>query len=272
MSCRSRLTGALSWFEIEPARSMSTRDDTVLALVRERGYAAIDELARLCGVTPQTMRRDINRLAEAGRLRRHHGGASAASSIANTAYAERRHELRREKQRIARAVSGAIPDRASLFLAIGTTGETIAAELATRQGLKIITNSTAAAMILNQAAGVEVFLTGGSMRKANNGLVGVTAVEAVSQFRCDLAVMSCGGIEQDGTLVDFEHAEVMVMRAMIANARGVLVAADHTKMHRPAAVRLAHLSEIGTLVTDQRLPRRLAAIAARCGTRVIVAG
>lgn len=251
---------------------MSARDDAILALVRERGYVAIEELARLCGVTPQTMRRDLNRLAESGRLRRHHGGASAASSTANVAYAERRHELRREKQRIARAVSELIPDRASLFLAIGTTGEAIAAELARRAGLKVVTNSSAAALILNRAPGIEVFLTGGAMRKANHGLVGVTAVETVGQFRCDLAVMSCGGIEQDGTLVDFEHAEVMVMRAMIAHARGVLVAADHTKMHRPAAVRLAHLREVGTLVTDQRLPPRLAGIAAECGTRVIVAG
>jgi DeoR family glycerol-3-phosphate regulon repressor len=251
---------------------MATRDDAILTLLRERGYVAIEELARLCGVTPQTMRRDLNRLAEGGRLRRHHGGASVASSTANVAYAERRHELRREKQRIARAVSEVIPDRASLFLAIGTTGEAIAAELARRAGLKVVTNSTAAALILNQAAGIEVFLTGGTMRKANHGLVGVTAVEAVQQFRCDLAVMSCGGIEQDGTLVDFEHAEVMVMRAMIAHARGVLVAADHTKMHRPAAVRLAHLREVATLVTDQDLPPRLAGIARDCGTRVVVAG
>jgi DeoR family glycerol-3-phosphate regulon repressor len=249
----------------------ASRDDAILALVRDRGYVGIEELARLCRVTPQTMRRDLNRLAESGRLRRHHGGASAASSTANVAYAERRHELRREKQRIARAVSEAIPDRASLFLAIGTTGEAIAAELARREGLKVVTNSTAAALILNQASGIEVFLTGGTMRKANHGLVGVTTVEAVQQFRCDLAVMSCGGIEQDGTLVDFEHAEVMVMRAMIAHARGVLVAADHTKMHRPAAVRLAHLREVTTLVTDQGLPPRLAAIARDCGTRVVVA-
>lgn len=250
---------------------MATRDDVILTLLRERGYVAIEELARLCGVTPQTIRRDLNRLAEGGRLRRHHGGASTASSTANVAYADRRHELRREKQRIARAVSEAIPDRTSLFLAIGTTGEAIAAELARREGLKVVTNSTAAALILNQAAGIEVFLTGGMMRKANHGLVGVTAVEAVRQFRCDLAVMSCGGIEQDGTLVDFEHAEVMVMRAMIAHARGVLIAADHTKVHRPAAVRLAHLREVGTLVTDHRLPPHLAEIAAECGTRTVIA-
>lgn len=250
---------------------MSRRDETILALLRERGYAAIEELARLCRVTPQTIRRDLNRLAEGGLLRRHHGGASLASSTANLAYGERRHELRREKQRIARAVAAAIPDRVSLFLAIGTTCEAIAGELAARTGLKVVTNSTAAALVLNQAAGIEVFLTGGAMRKPNHGLVGVTAVEAVRQFRCDLAVMSCGGIEGDGTLVDFDHAEVMVMRAMIAQARGVLVAADHTKMHRPAAVRLGHLREVGMLVTDQALPAPLAEIARESGTRVVIA-
>jgi DeoR family glycerol-3-phosphate regulon repressor len=69
---------------------MSRRDDAILTLLRERGYVAIEELARLCEVTPQTMRRDLNRLAAGGRLRRHHGGASVASSTTNVAYAERR--------------------------------------------------------------------------------------------------------------------------------------------------------------------------------------
>lgn len=250
---------------------MLEREQSIIAMVRERGYAAIEELAHACGVTPQTIRRDINRLAAAGRLRRHHGGASALSSTVNVDYAERRHELRREKQRIAEAVAAAVPDRASVFLAIGTTGEAVAAELARRAGLKVITNSTAAAMALNRAPEVEVFLTGGVMRKNNNGLVGVAAVRAVEQFRCDLAVMSCGGIEADGTLLDFDHAEVMVMRAMIANARSVLVAADHTKYLRPAAVRLGHLREVSILVSDAPPPPPLAEAAAAAGTRVIIA-
>ena len=82
--------------------SLAPRQQNILELVRERGYVSIDELARHFAVTPQTIRRDINQLAEQGLLRRTHGGAaSEASSIQNTAYAMRADQMRDEKQRIA---------------------------------------------------------------------------------------------------------------------------------------------------------------------------
>ncbi|MDO9320921.1 MAG: DeoR family transcriptional regulator, partial [Pseudomonas sp.] len=67
--------------------SLAPRQQSILEHARERGYVSIDELAQAFAVTPQTIRRDINQLAELGLLRRTHGGAaSAASSIENSAY------------------------------------------------------------------------------------------------------------------------------------------------------------------------------------------
>ncbi|MGO3385035.1 MAG: DeoR family transcriptional regulator, partial [Acinetobacter guillouiae] len=49
------------------------RQQQTLALVKARGYVSIDEIAQHFAVTPQTVRRDINQLADAGLLRRYHG-------------------------------------------------------------------------------------------------------------------------------------------------------------------------------------------------------
>lgn len=249
---------------------MQQRRARILSLLRERGYAAIEEMARLFAVTPQTIRRDINTLAELGALRRHHGGASLPSSTVNAEYAARRHDLRREKQRLARAVAREVPERAAVFLALGTTMEAVAAELGRRGDLKVVTNSTAAVAALNRPGGPEIFLAGGAVRR-NGGAVGVRTVRTIEEFRCDLALMSCGGVEEDGTLLDYDHAEVMVMQAMIAQSRGLLLAVDHTKLLRPAAVRLGHLRDVDVLVVDEPLPAPLGALAEASGTRLVLA-
>jgi len=241
-----------------------------MALLSEHGYATVGEMAAALAVTPQTIRHDINTLAKNDKLRRHHGGASLPSSTVNAEYAARRHDLRREKRRLARAAAGEIPERASVFLSLGTTMEAVAAELAQRGDLKVVTNSTVDAVVLNRAGGPEIYFAGGAVRR-EGGAVGVRTVRTIEEFRCDVALMSCGGIDADGTLLDYDHSVVMVMRAMIEQSRRVILVIDHTKFLRPATVHLGHLREVSVLVIDEALPASLAAQAGAAGTRVVLA-
>lgn len=140
--------------------NLPPRQQQILELVRERGYVSIEEMAQLFVVTPQTIRRDINQLAEANLLRRYHGGAAYDSSIENTAYAMRADQMRDEKQRIAEAVARQIPDHASLFINIGTTTESIARALLNHNHLKIITNNLHVAAILAAKDDFEVLVAG----------------------------------------------------------------------------------------------------------------
>lgn len=84
---------------------LSRRHRDILNVLGRRGYASIEELAASFDVTPQTLRRDLHVLAERGLLRRHHGGASANSSTANSEYVGRHIENASEKARIGRAAA-----------------------------------------------------------------------------------------------------------------------------------------------------------------------
>ena len=157
--------------------SLAPRQQSILEHARERGYVSIDELAQVFAVTPQTIRRDINQLADQGLLRRTHGGAaSVGSSIQNTAYAMRAGLMRDEKQRIAEAIAAQIPDHASLFINIGTTTEAIARALLNHSGLKVITNNLHVAALLSTKADFEVLLAGGTVR-SDGGVVGEHLVD-----------------------------------------------------------------------------------------------
>ena len=106
------------------------RQEQILDLLRRRGYAGIDELVLRFDVTPQTIRRDLQELSERGLLRRHHGGASIQSSIANTDYSQRHIEQAAEKERMAAAAAALVTSGSSIFMTPGTTVEAAAAVIA----------------------------------------------------------------------------------------------------------------------------------------------
>ncbi|AQY64608.1 MULTISPECIES: DeoR/GlpR family transcriptional regulator [Pseudomonas] len=231
--------------------NLPPRQQQILELVRERGYVSIEEMAQLFVVTPQTIRRDINQLADANLLRRYHGGAAYDSSVENTAYAMRADQMRDEKQRIGEAIAAQIPDHASLFINIGTTTESIARALLNHNHLKIITNNLNVATMLSAKDDFDVLLTGGSVRR-DGGVVGQASVDFINQFKVDFALVGISGIDEDGSLLDFDYQEVRVSQAIIANARKVILAADSSKFGRNAMIRLGPISLVDCLVTDQQ--------------------
>ena len=56
------------------------RHDAIIELVKKQGYVSTEELVEHFSVSPQTIRRDLNDLADQNRILRHHGGAALPSS------------------------------------------------------------------------------------------------------------------------------------------------------------------------------------------------
>ncbi|MDY0972861.1 DeoR/GlpR family DNA-binding transcription regulator [Siccibacter turicensis] len=229
------------------------RHDRLLTLIAERGYMNIEELAQLLDVSTQTVRRDIRKLSERGLVSRHHGGAGRASSVVNTAFEQREVSLTEEKRAIAEAIADYIPDGSTIFITIGTTVEHVARALLNHHHLRIITNSLRVANILYKNPGFEVMVPGGTLRPHNGGIIGPAATAFVAGFRADYLVTSVGAIDSDGAMLEFDVNEASVARTMIAHARHVLLAADHTKYTASAAVDIGNMTQATALFTD-RLP------------------
>lgn len=231
--------------------TLNPRQSALIEMVRAQGSASIEELAKHFDVTLQTVRRDVNILSEAGLLSRFHGGVRIeASTIENIAYRKRQGLHAAGKQRIAEAVARAVPDGCSLILNIGTTTEAIARELRGHRGLRVITNDLNVAGILCGSPGCEVIVVGGVVRPRDRGIVGEAAVDFIRQFKVDIALIGISGIEADGSLRDFDYREVKVAQAIIANARHVILVSDSTKFERTAPVRIGHITQVHTFITD----------------------
>ena len=81
--------------------------------------------------------------------------------------------------------------------------------------------------------------------------MGEAAVDFIRQVKVDYAVIGTSAIDPDGALLDYDFREVKVAQAIIANARQVILVADSTKFERTAPVRIGHLEQVDTFVTDQ---------------------
>lgn len=251
--------------------SLSNRQTEILNLARASGRVMVEELARRFEVSAQTIRKDLNDLCEERALTRIHGGAIIASGVENLAYEARRFVAAEEKKAIGAAAAALIPDGCSLFINIGTTTEEVAAALTSHEDLLVITNNLNVAMLLYRFPRIEVIVAGGTVRRADGAVVGSTATNLIGQFKVDYAIIGASAIDEEGALLDFDYREVQAAQAIIANARSVMLVANSTKLRRSAPVRIAHIGQIQTFVTDRALPSSLANICHTRGIQVIEA-
>ena len=227
------------------------RHTEIVTLAKEQGRVLVEELAARFDVTPQTIRKDLNDLCQRRILSRIHGGAVLPSGTENMEYEQRRQIAAREKAGIGVAAAALIPDDASVIINIGTTTEAVGEALLGHEGLMVITNNINVANRMRIYPQFEVVIAGGVVRASDGGVVGEAAVDFIRQFKVDYAVIGVSAIDQDGSLLDFDFREVKVAQAIIANARHVILVSDSTKFERTAPVRIGHLSQVDTFVTDR---------------------
>jgi DeoR family glycerol-3-phosphate regulon repressor len=251
--------------------SQTFRHPDILEIARREGKVTVEQLAEHFGVTLQTIRRDLTELAEANKLERVHGGAILPSGTTNIEYEERRNLNETAKLAIARACAALIPEGCSVFLNIGTSTEAVARQLLRHQDLLLVTNNMNVAQIFSENTHSKTIVTGGALRRTDNGLVGTVAIDTIRQFKFDISVIGCSAMDHDGDLLDFDVEEVAVSQTIIAQSRKCFLVADASKFSRTAPARIASLQSMDTVFTDQPFPADLTARCSAWNTEIVVA-
>ncbi|PJE31439.1 transcriptional regulator, DeoR family [Pseudooceanicola antarcticus] len=247
------------------------RREQILQQARRDGRVMVEELALAFGVSAHTIRRDINTLCEEAKLRRLHGGAEYIEGHANLPYQARAVLNFDAKSAIARAVAAEIPDEATIFISIGTTPAIVAGALAGKQALTVITNNLNAAFALSENPSNRIILPGGELRLPDRDLLGPEAVELFSTYRADYGIYGVGGIDSDGSLLDFHASEVQMREQMRINSRRSILVADRSKFGRRAAAVGGHMREADMLVLDRAPEAPHAQLLEDCRGKLVLA-
>jgi len=220
--------------------------------VVEHGSVLVPDLARTFGVSDETIRRDLDRLADLGLVVRTRGGALApGSSLTERDVTERAEEHRAEKRAIARAVvERLVEEGTSIALDTGSTCLEIARELRARR----VTVITSSLLVINALAGSEctVVILGGVYRPRSASTVGPVAERQAEKFHCDLALISGPAMTSQHGLMDTDLEAIEVKRVLVAQATHAYAVLDHSKLGRTAFSTICRPEDLTGLVTDDR--------------------
>lgn len=232
---------------------VAERYERIVRLVNERGSIRVNELSELCGVTEETIRRDLTRLELEGKLRRSHGGAVSVKTAAEIPHAQREIMNMDEKRQIAQYAVQYIAPRERIILDASSTAWYMAA-LIPDIPLTVLTNSMKVAQELSVKEKIEVIAVGGLLSPASLSFVGPLAERSLEPYFVDKAFVSCKGLHLDKGISESNEAQARVKQKMIEQAGQVILLADSSKIGVQAFTKVSDWEAIHRLVTDRNAP------------------
>jgi DeoR/GlpR family transcriptional regulator of sugar metabolism len=233
----------------------SQRRSWIAAEVRQRGAARVADLTARFGVSDMTIRRDLELLETAGRVRKVHGGAVAVgSSVDEPGFEAKRGINTAAKRAIAARAAEFVTPRSAIGISAGTTTWMLAEAIAAMPGpLSVVTNSTTVADALAAPGETSVILTGG-LRTPSAALVGAVADRAIESLYVDQLFLGVHGMDAAVGLTTPNLAEAQTNAAFIGRARRLVVLADSSKWSTVGLATIAPLTAVDVLITDDGLP------------------
>lgn len=225
------------------------RRDTLLRLVRERGYINVAEAARVMEVDTSTIRRDLAYLRELGLVERSHGGAIPIRDEAEVPITQKVGRQVAEKEAVARAVARMVPDGAAVILDSGSTALMVARALGEHRDLTVITPDIRVANEILAHEGIRLIVPGGELVPDTSTVIGQEALDTIRRLHVDLAVMGADAVDAAGA-TNLSSVVVPFKRAVLAAAQTAILAVDSSKIGTRRLIRVATLDEFDHLVTD----------------------
>ena len=227
------------------------RQTAIGRLMQTREEVTIPTLATRFGVSEMTIRRDLDKLAASGRVRRTHGGAIPAERMAfEFNFVGRRQANRAAKRAIAAAAATLVVTGQRIIIDAGTTTLELAHLLKDRDRLTVITPSLAVASELQFSDGIQTILLGGVLRKGSPDLTGIVAEAVLDMLTADIAFQGADGIGPDGAMYTTDMEIAAVDKSIRSRAKETYVMADSSKIGKTALTRHGFLNEVAGLITD----------------------
>lgn len=244
-----------------------TRRRQLLDLISRRGFATLNELVDSLGVSPATVRRDLEALGQAGSIRRTHGGAVCSGELRlMPALEDRVTTMAVEKAAIGRAAADLVEDGESILLDGGTTTLEVARALVGRP-VQVVTNSLPIAGLLASSKDTDLILLGGYVYPRTGVAMGPLAIATMQGIRVRRAFLGAGGIMPEG-LYNSNVMLVETERQMMACGQEVVLVADRSKFGRLALSWLCALDAIDRIVVDEGLPGEYRALLDAAGVTI----
>lgn len=233
------------------AQSAPERRERILELVTHQGYCTILELSNALGVSDMTIRRDVQRLVGADRLRSVHGGVTILpqSALAGTDFGDRAARMAETKRRIAEKAAEYLPASGAVAFDAGTTTLEIARVVPPDARVHVVTPSLAVVNALVNHEHVAVTCLGGVFHRHSQSFAGQLTAAMIAELRVRTLFLAASGMTADGVYCGNDY-DALTKRALVDVADSVVLVTDSSKFSISAMVRACTLDAVDRVVTD----------------------
>jgi DeoR/GlpR family transcriptional regulator of sugar metabolism len=249
------------------------RQQRILAALAASGRVVATDLQQTLGVSAYTVRRDLDELAEAGRLQRVHGGALAlARSAVATTYAGRGAQSVAGKREVARAAAGLLVDGQVAIIDGGSTALALAQEIPSGFNGTFVTHSPPAAAALAAHPGVEVVVVGGTLERRAMVTVGAQTIDTYRSITADVLFLGVWSLHAEQGLSEGYHEEAEVRRVLLGRADRVVGLATADKLGTVAPFGYGPASALTHLATEHAVADAALEPFSELGIQVVIGG
>ena len=224
------------------------RKELILKEINVHTRASFTDLSNLLNVSEDTIRRDLNELAEEGLLTKIRGGAM---SLANHYDSQSAPVYAREaKQIIAQKALSLIKNGMLILTGGGTTIRELVKNLPDSMQLTFVTLNPLTAVELLDKPNIEIILIGGPISKYSQLTIGGEVQQRLSEINADLCLLGNNALDAEGGFTDSDWETVQVKRTMMKSAAKVAILTISEKLNATMRFKIASLGEIDYLVTE----------------------
>ncbi|MFT4106081.1 MAG: DeoR/GlpR family DNA-binding transcription regulator [Lacrimispora sp.] len=246
---------------------MAERQIKILNMIQEDGSVQVEELAEKLGVSPMTIRRDLEKLQNDGLIERCHGGAVSKTEVA---YAEKSVKNRDQKESIADKCMEFIREGTCIYLDAGTTTYEIARNIMDMENMTVVTNDLEIALLMKNSK-AELFVCGGYVQKSTGSILGYHATRMLEDFRFDIGFFGAAAISREFHVLTPSIDKAFLKRQLMSQCQQSFLAVDESKFNRQGMNRINHLSDYTGIITDYEFREPEKSVLRKQAVRIISA-
>lgn len=225
------------------------RQAFILHQVNLHNKVLSSSLSEEISVSEDTIRRDLQELADEGKIIKVHGGA-LSQSFNHVNYPSNKIYGYAQKKLIAQKVVPLIKDGMFILTTGGTTIIELARMLPPQLKATFISGSIPAVLEYMHHPNIEVILIGDKLSKSSKITVGGDAIAKIKQLKADLCIMGVNSIDTQHGITDNDWDVVQIKKAMIESSQKTVCLSIAEKINSVQPIQVCQLNAIDTLVTE----------------------
>lgn len=225
----------------------------LLDMVNQNSIMTVNDLIGKLGVSDMTIRRDLDELADSGKLVRIHGGAQsvASSDATELSHIEKKELHLEQKEQIAQRAAKMINAGDTIYIGPGTTQELIVHYVDDIADLRVFTNSLPVFECW-QNKNVDLILVGGNFRERSGAFIGGLASDTLRDLKFNKSFVGVNGLHNE-SMMTANTEEGSAQAIAVNNSLTKIVLADRFKINRDDFYQFYNLYDVDYLITNDEL-------------------